>query len=92
MNNPPYVTVKYSIWHFLKIPLFLFFKCSVKKLHKHYENVRGSEHRGHTYAGYVKFFNHLDFKFFWVEAPEIFFYAIKYILRYSSIKYIFICH
>ena len=65
MNNPPYVTVKYAIWHFLKIPLFLFFfNCSVKKLHKHYENVRGSEPRGHTYPGCVKFFNYLDFNFF----------------------------
>ena len=62
MNNPPYVTVKYAILHFLKIPPFyIFFNCSVKKLHKHYENVRGSEPRGHTYAGCVKFFNHLDF-------------------------------
>ena len=60
MNNPPYVTVKYAIWHFLKIPPFLFFNCSVKKLHNHYENVRGSEPRGHTYAGCVNFFNHLD--------------------------------
>ena len=49
MNNPLYVTVKYAIWHFLKIPPFLFiFNCSVKILHKHYENVRGSEPRGHT--------------------------------------------
>ena len=44
--------------------ILIFFKCSVKKLHKHYENVRGSEPRGHTYAGCVKFFNHLDLKVF----------------------------
>ena len=44
--------------------ILIFLKCSVKKLHKHYENVRGSEPRGHTYAGCVKFFNHLDLKFF----------------------------
>ena len=24
MNNPPYVTIKYAIWHFMKILLFLF--------------------------------------------------------------------
>ena len=73
MNNPPYVTVKYAIWHFLKIPLFLFFfNCSVKKLHKHYENVRGSKPRGHTYPGCVKFFNHLDLNFFCRSAEKIF--------------------
>ena len=44
--------------------IFIFFNCSVKKLKKHYENVRGSEPRGHTYPGCVKFFNHLDFNFF----------------------------
>ena len=46
----------------------------------------------HNYAGCVKFFNHLDFNFFFVEAPENSFYANKYILRYSSFKYIYICH
>ena len=77
MNNPPYVTVKYAIWHFPEIPPFLFFLTVLfKKLHKHYENVRGSEPRGHAYAGCVKFFNHLDFKFF-VEAPEFFFTRIS---------------
>ena len=44
--------------------IFIFLNCSVKQLHKHYENVRGSGHRGHTYEGRVKFFNHLDFNFF----------------------------
>ena len=44
--------------------IFIFFNCSVKKLHKHYENVRGSKPRGHTYPGCVKFFNHLDLKIF----------------------------
>ena len=53
-----------------------FFNCSVKKLHTHYENVKGSEPRGHTYAGCVKFFNHLDFNFFCRSAGN-FFYAIK---------------
>ena len=24
MNNPPYVTVKYATWHFMKIPPFIF--------------------------------------------------------------------
>ena len=72
--------------------IFIFFNCSVKKLHKHYENVRGSEPRGHTYPGCVKFFNYLDFNFFFVEAPKNFFYANKYILRYSSFKYLYIYH
>ena len=45
--------------------------CSVKKLHKHNENVRASEPRGHTDAGCVKFFNHLDKNFF-VEARDFF--------------------
>ena len=96
MNNSPYVTVKYAIFFFLLYAAFsensnilIFFNCSVKKLHKHYENVRGSEPRGHTYARCV---NHLEFKFFFVDAPEKFFYANKYILRYSSFKYIYICH
>ena len=52
--------------------IFIFFNCSVKKLHKHYENVRGSEPRGHTYPGCVKFFNHLDFNFFCRSAEKFF--------------------
>ena len=73
MNNPPYVTAKYAKWHFLKIPPFLFFELFCKKkLHQHYENVRGSEPRGHTYAGCVKFFNHLDFYFFCRSAENFF--------------------
>ena len=96
MNNPPYVTVNYAfkLWHFMKIPPFLFlFNCTVNKLHKHYENVRSSVPRGHSYAGCVNFFNHLDDNFF-VKAPEIFFYVNKHILRYSSFNYtcIYICH
>ena len=71
MINPHNLTVNYTIWHFLKIPPF-FFNCSVKKLHKHYENVRGSEPRGHTYTGCVKFFTHLDFKFFSRSAGNFF--------------------
>ena len=71
--------------------IFIFLNCSVKQLHKHYENVRGSGPRGHTYEGRVKFFNHLDFNFFCRSAVKIF-YANKYILRYSSFKYIYICH
>ena len=53
--------------------IFIFFNCSVKKLHKHYENVRGLEPRGHTYPGCVKFFNDLDLKKIFCRSAENFF-------------------
>ena len=43
--------------------IVILFNCSVKKMHKHYENVRSLVPRGHSYARCVKLFNHLDENF-----------------------------